>query len=239
MKQRKYITSGGLAFSEDKDMEKLHRFSLKGWHVSDFKFMGYTLEKGERSDYIYSVDYCSINESEEEEYFDLFSSAGWTHVTSEGDIHLFRASPDTKPIHSECETVAEKHDNLGGSMRWSAISLILITALVWLGTFLSTGSLQMILAVIAVIFTMIAFPAAWTVITIYTNKSKAKGNGGLVNLTKTLPIIFPVLFAVIILLIFGSSGNAGRILASMVIGGIALPTVIWVVMSLYHKLRGT
>src|SRR5699024_11462151 len=106
-----------------------------------------TLEKGERSDYIYSVDYCSINESEEEEYFDLFSSAGWTHVTSEGDIHLFRASPDTKPIHSERETVAEKHGNIGGSMRWSAISLVLITALVWLGTFLSTGSLQMILGV--------------------------------------------------------------------------------------------
>ena len=48
MRQTKYITSGGLAFSEDKDMEKLRRFSLKGWHVSGFKFMGYTLEKGER-----------------------------------------------------------------------------------------------------------------------------------------------------------------------------------------------
>ena len=83
MKQTKYITSGGLAFSEDNDMEKLRRFSLKGWHVSDFKFMGYTLEKGEISDYIYSIDYRSLKEDEEEEYFDFFSSSGWSHIASE------------------------------------------------------------------------------------------------------------------------------------------------------------
>ena len=64
MRQTKYIMSGGLAFSEDKDMEKLRRYSLKGWHVSDFKLMGYTLEKGESSDYIYSVDYRSLKENE-------------------------------------------------------------------------------------------------------------------------------------------------------------------------------
>ena len=52
MKQTKYITSGGLAFSEDNDMEKLRRYSLKGWHVSDFKFMGYTLERGETRLYL-------------------------------------------------------------------------------------------------------------------------------------------------------------------------------------------
>ncbi len=37
MRKTKYFMSGGLAFSEDKDMEKLHRYSLKGWHVNDFK----------------------------------------------------------------------------------------------------------------------------------------------------------------------------------------------------------
>src|SRR5690625_1925877 len=142
MTQTKYITSGGLAFSEDKDMEKLRRFSLKGWHVSNFKFMGYTLEKGQSSDYIYNVDYRSNKGEEDAEYFDLFSSAGWTHITSEGDIHLFRASPGTKPIHSERETVVEKHDNLGSPMKWTAISLVLITALVWIGTLLSAGALQ-------------------------------------------------------------------------------------------------
>lgn len=53
-------------------MEKLRRLSLKGWHVCDFKFMGYILEKGESSDYIYCIDYRSLEDGEEEEYFDLF-----------------------------------------------------------------------------------------------------------------------------------------------------------------------
>ena len=77
MNKTKYITSGGLAFSEGKEMEKLRRFSLKGWLVSGFKFMGYTLEKGERTDYI---DYRSLKEDEKEEYVEFFSSSGWTHV---------------------------------------------------------------------------------------------------------------------------------------------------------------
>ena len=111
MRQTKYITSGGLAFSEDKDMEKLRRFSLKGWHVSGFKFMGYTLEKGESSDYIYSVDYRSLKEDEEEEYFDFFSSSGWSHIASEADIHLFRAHPGTKPIYTDRDTTVEKYKN--------------------------------------------------------------------------------------------------------------------------------
>jgi len=238
MTQTKYITSGGLAFSEDKDMKKLRRFSLKGWHVSDFKFMGYTLEKGVSSDYIYSVDYRSLKEGEDEEYFDLFSTAGWTHVTSEGNIHLFRASPGTKPIHSERETVVEKHDNLGGSMKWFIISLALITALAWLGTLLSTGSLQMTWVVIAGILSIIAIPATWTLITIYYNKWKAKENKGLATPIKILPILFLIMVVVIILLVVNDFSSAVRTLASMVIGAIALPTAIWIIMSLYHKLRG-
>ena len=130
MRQTKYITSGGLAFSEDKDMEKLRRFSLKGWHVSGFKFMGYTLEKGESSDYIYSVDYRSLKENEEEEYFDFFSSSGWSHIASEADIHLFRAQPGTKPIYTDRDTTVEKYKNSSDSMKKLAIPFVLITVLV-------------------------------------------------------------------------------------------------------------
>ena len=78
MRQTKYITSGGLAFAEDKDMEKLRSYSLDGWHVCNFKFMGYTLEKGESAEYIYSIDYRSLKENEKEEYLDIFLSAGWS-----------------------------------------------------------------------------------------------------------------------------------------------------------------
>lgn len=235
MRQTKYITSGGLAFSEDKDMEKLRRFSLRGWHVCDFKFMGYTLEKGKSSDYIYSVDYRSLKEDEEGEYFDFFSSSGWSHIASEGDIHLFRAHPSTKPIYSDRDTSVEKYENLNSSMKRLAIPLVLITVLIWIGAMISSGILKSTLQVIAVIFTVIAIPTAWTVIATYKNKWEVKDKKGSVILLKTIPFLL-VLIAVIILLFV--DGSAVYTLASMVIGAIALPTAVWVIMSLYHKMGG-
>lgn len=237
MKQTKYITSGGLAFSEDKDMEKLRRFSLKGWHVSDFKFMGYTLEKGEISDYIYSVDYRSLQEDEEVEYFDFFSSSGWSHIASEGDIHLFRAHPSTKPIYSDRDTSVEKYENSNSSMKRLAIPLVLITGLAWVGAMISSGNSRSFLQVIAIIYTVLAIPTTWTVITTYNNKWKVEEKKGLVNLLKTIPFLL-FLIAVTILLLIDSSDSTVRIIAYMVIGAVALPTAIWVIMSLYHKIEG-
>ena len=234
MRQTKYITSGGLAFSEDKDMEKLRRFSLKGWHVSDFKFMGYTLRKGESSDYIYSVDYRSLKEDEEEEYFDFFSTSGWSHIASEGHIHLFRAKPNTKPIYSDRVTSVEKYENSVRSMNYFAIPFVLITVLAWVGVMISSGTLQSILFAIAGIFTVIAIPTAWTVFATYNNIWKVKEKNGLVNLIKTIPAL---LFLVAVFILLYIDGSAVNILASMIIGAIALPTAIWVIMSLYHKMR--
>ncbi|MDI3411344.1 hypothetical protein QKW52_18370 [Bacillus sonorensis] len=45
MKQRKYIMSDGLAFSEEKDMKKLSDMASKGWVLDSFAFMGYRLKK--------------------------------------------------------------------------------------------------------------------------------------------------------------------------------------------------
>ncbi|MEH7356908.1 DUF2812 domain-containing protein [Neobacillus drentensis] len=232
MRQTKYIMSGGLAFSEDKDMEKLRRFSLKGWHVSGFGFMGYTLKKGESSNYIYSVDYRSLKEDEEEEYFDFFSSSGWSHIASEGDIHLFRAQPNTKPIYSDRDTSVEKYENLARSMNYLAIPFVLLTVLAWVGAMISSGTLHSILHAIAIIFTIIAIPTAWTVIATYNNKWKVKEKIGLVKLLKTIPVL---LFLIAVFILLYVDGSAVNILASMVIGAIALPTAIWVIMSLYHK----
>ena len=237
MRKTKYITSGGLAFSEDKDMEKLRRFSLKGWHVSGFKFMGYTLEKGESADYIYSVDYRSLKEDEKEEYFDLFSSSGWSHVASEGDIHLFRAHPGTNPIYTDRDSTVEKYNNLSDSMKKLAIPFILITVLIWIAAIISSGTLKSILLVVAAILSIIAIPTAWTLIATYNTKWKIEGKNGLVNLVKTIPFLF-ILIVVIILLFVNDSDRLVHLLAYMVIGAIAFPTAIWVIMSLYHKMAG-
>ncbi|MFS0614097.1 DUF2812 domain-containing protein [Lederbergia ruris] len=235
MRQTKYISSGGLAFSEDEDMEKLRRFSLKGWHVSGFKFMGYTLEKGESLDYIYSIDYRLLTEDEEEEYFAFFSSAGWSHIASEANIHLFRALPGTQPIYTDRDTTVEKYKNLSDSMNKLAIPFVFITALVWIGAMISSDILQSILLGVAVILSIIALPTAWTIITTYSNKWKVEGRKGLVNLVKTLP--FLVLLIVVILLLFVRGIDSTiKLLTYMIAGAIALPTAIWVIMTLYHKM---
>lgn len=236
MSQTKYITSGGLAFSEKKDMEKLRRYSLKGWHVNDFRFMGYTLERGERCDYIYSVDYRWLKEGEQEEYIDFFSSAGWSHVTSKGNIHLFRAHPGTKPIYTDRDTTVEKYENSSGIMKNLAIPLVLITAIFWSGVMISSGTLKSVLIVVATILSAITLPTAWTAITTYINKWEAEGRRSLANIGKIIPFL-ALLIAVIILLFVGGTDSTGKILIGGVIGAIVLPTTIWVIMSLYHKIR--
>ncbi|WP_077602365.1 DUF2812 domain-containing protein [Oceanobacillus sojae] len=207
MKQTKYMMSSGTAFSEEKDMKKLRRLSLKGWHVSGFKFMGYILEKGESSDYIYNLDYRSLEEDEEEEYFDLFSSSGWSHVATEAGIHLFRAEPGTKPIYSDRDTTAEKYK--------------------------SSGVLHSILFTAAVIFSVLVAVIAWTAIAQYSNKWKTEGKYRLAKLGK---MTFPLLLMITIIIIFvvGERGYAIRILASSIIGAIAVPTIIWCIISLHH-----
>lgn len=229
MGQTKYIMSGGLAFSEHKDMEKLRQFSLKGWHVSDFRFMGYSLTRGESADYIYSVDYQSLKEEEAEEYFDFFSSAGWSHVASNGYMHLFRAQSNTKPIYSDRDTTAEKYGNLAISLNYFAIPFLLVTVLLWVGAIISSGMLQSIFNTIAIIFTVIAFPTALTVIANYQNKWKAKERKGLFRLFT----LIPVLLLLIALLAVNTSSVS--IVVSMLLGAIALPTAIWIYQKMASK----
>ncbi len=235
MKQKKYIMSGGLAFSEEKDMDKLRQLSLKGWHVSDFKFMGYTLERGESSEYIYSVDYRSLKEEEKEEYFDFFSSSGWLHIASQGDIHLFRADPGTKPIYSDRDTTVEKYENLTHSMKRLAIPLVVVTVLIWIGAMISSGTLKSFLHVMAVILSVLAFPIAWTVIATYNNKWKAKEKKGVVHLFKMIPYLL-LFIAVMILFVTDRSDSAIRLFAYMIVGAVAFPTAIWMIVSVYHKM---
>ena len=237
MRDTKYMMSGGLAFAEEKDMEKLRAFSVKGWHVRDFAFMGYVLEKGNSTDYIYSLDYRQMKEDEAEEYFDFFSSSGWTHITSQGEIHLFRALPGTKPIHSDRETVAEKHKNMGKSTRSLAISLVFLTAILWAGALLSEGFIEGICIVAAVISCIFTIPAAWTAMTVYSNKWRAEGKVGLAKLVKFLPVVIILFAAFIIFTGANSFGGSFRILAYMLLGAVALPTVIWMFMSVYQIVR--
>ncbi|SIT71974.1 DUF2812 domain-containing protein [Edaphobacillus lindanitolerans] len=236
MKKTKYITSGGLAFSEKEDMDKLQRYSNEGWHVKGFKLMGYTLEKGHRSDYIYSIDYRSLAEGDEDEYMDVFASAGWTHIASSADIHLFRAQAGTEPIYTDRDTTVEKYRNSAVSVGKAAVPLVLLTVLAWIGAVMSTGMFN-VLTIAAVILTACAVPTAWTALTAYQNKWKAEGKKKTANLAMALPFLILLLGIAAFVWNSDSTGGAIRMLTAMLIGAIAFPAVVWAVMTLSQSIR--
>ena len=237
MSKTKYIMSGGLAFSEEKDMDRLRRYSIKGWHVDSFKFMGYSLRKGESKDYIYSIDYRTLASDEAKEYFEFFSSAGWSHVASEGDMHLFRANPGTKPIYSDQETTVEKYTRANKRMIGVTIPLVLITALLWVGMIFTEDAIKTTLFVAATIFTLFAVPMMWTSFASTGYVLKAKGRKRTGHLLKWLPIIV-IVGVVITLFIIDPSMVNKRILLSAIIGGIAGVVIVWVLGSIFNKIRG-
>ncbi|MDP4524449.1 DUF2812 domain-containing protein [Bacillus halotolerans] len=61
MKQKKYMMSEGLAFSEEKDMKKLSDMASKGWLLDSFAVMGYNLRKAEPRNVTYSLDYRAVD----------------------------------------------------------------------------------------------------------------------------------------------------------------------------------
>src|SRR5690606_34538197 len=138
----------------------------------------------------------------EEEYFELFSSAGWTHVASDAGFHLFRAVPGTIPIYSDRETSLEKYNNMNTFVNKLTIPLCIVTALIWFSTFFSSGQLKSILLIVAIILTALALPAVWTAIAAYSNKLKNNGKTKISIGIKVAPPIFFIATFIILILIF-------------------------------------
>ncbi|WP_371018447.1 DUF2812 domain-containing protein [Pseudalkalibacillus sp. JSM 102089] len=124
MGKKKYVISSGLAFFEEKEMERLGKFARRGWFIEKFAFSGFVFRKGEPEDVIYSLDYQSVADAE---YFSYFEEAGWKHVcTGAGVMHIFSAAPGTTPIYSDQATIKEKYEKESQSMKKVALPAFLI-----------------------------------------------------------------------------------------------------------------
>ena len=125
MTQTKYIYSGGLAFTEKKDMDRLRDLARKGWLLERMHCLGYVLRKGKPQDIEYSLDY---QKGPDEEYFSFFEMSGWTHVCTVGnEIHIFSAPAGTIPIHTDQMTTFEKYKTQKTQMGKIALPTLLIT----------------------------------------------------------------------------------------------------------------
>jgi hypothetical protein len=170
------MMSNGLAFSEEKDMEKLRQKALNGWHLKGFRFLGYELEKGECEDVIFNIDYRSLQPSEEEEYFDMFSCAGWTHVCSSSDkhIHIFKAKKGTKPIYSDVESSVDKLERLATPIKGLAVFIVGLTIVLWFIMISTSGAVQNITELAFLLSFALTIPVIMTLTAIYYHKLKNK-----------------------------------------------------------------
>ncbi|MEH6888609.1 DUF2812 domain-containing protein [Bacillus sp. JJ864] len=136
MKKTKYISSGGVAFGEEKEMKKLGEYAKKGWILEGFAPLGYKLRKDEPKNIQYSLDY---QNGADEEYFMYFEEAGWSHVCSSANaIHIFCAPVGTKPIYSDKTTIIEKYEREKKLMGKVALPLLITTVILCLLSILSS-----------------------------------------------------------------------------------------------------
>ncbi|EEK70297.1 hypothetical protein bcere0007_52190 [Bacillus mycoides] len=174
MGETKYITSFGIAFSENKDFKKLRKYAAKGWIVKRFKRMGYELEKGNAEDVIFSLDIRELGENDLEEYVEMFELAGWEYVCSSYNMHLFKAKPGTKPIYTDAETKREKIKNV----RKPVISTVAIsTALLivsYIVSSMSWGLLSTIFEIVFMFSIVITIPMLMTLIATYYHSLRTR-----------------------------------------------------------------
>lgn len=172
MASTKYIMSNGLAFFEEKDMGQLRKKALKGWHLKRFRFAGYELEKGEAEDVIFNIDYRTLQPNEENEYFEMFSYAGWTHVCSSQGMHIFKAKNGTVPIYSDVESSRDKMVRLAKSLRIAVAIIVGLTVISWLMMTLTSGFVQNISKWAFQTSFVFAIPAIMTYMATYYHKWK-------------------------------------------------------------------
>lgn len=233
MSKKKYIMSGGLALSEQQDMEKLRKLSQKGWHVKKFSFLGYTLEQGKQEDYIYGIDYRTLN-SDEDEYFELFNSAGWSHIDSQANIHLFKAAPHTKPLYTDRETTVEKYKSSAKPLQLATVFLIPATIITWYLYEQVTGSLQTTLFILATILTVFAIPTAWTALTATGNKWQVENKNARFTVSKLIP---PGILVIAIFALFVAEAKPLNIIGAAIIGAVVSIAFINALMTLLHKTK--
>ncbi|MCC3869198.1 DUF2812 domain-containing protein [Terrisporobacter mayombei] len=124
-KNIKYVPSGGLLLSEEKDMKKLSKLAKEGWMLESFEKLSYKLIKSEPEDIEYCVDY---NEDKDDwnEYISLFENSDWEYICSYEGYHFFKAPKGTKPIYTDKETLSLKYEKQYKLMKKSIIGTVVL-----------------------------------------------------------------------------------------------------------------
>ena len=123
----------GLAFAEERDLQRLARWTAEGWKLVQIRGLYMVLEQAPPEQRVFAIDYQATPDPE---YFEVCVAAGWIHVLSvEQHIHLFRAAPSTPSIFSANDAIV-KYERAARMFAkpalWSSVVLVLSICVVLL-----------------------------------------------------------------------------------------------------------
>lgn len=99
--------SAGLAFEPEKDLAMFAEHAARGKHLAGSAYLGHgwSFVDGEPEDVVFDL---AQQHAPDADYLEYFGAAGWTHVLTMGDTHIFKAAPGTPPVHTGTETRREE-----------------------------------------------------------------------------------------------------------------------------------
>lgn len=124
--------SAGLAFEPGKDLATFAEMAAQGKHLAGTARLGHgwRFVEGAPQDVVFDLAY---ERDPDADYLEYFRAAGWAHVLTAGDVHIFKADPGTPPVHTGGES--RREELLRERNRFAGFSLLalLLFAAVGLG----------------------------------------------------------------------------------------------------------
>ena len=157
--------SAGLAFEPEKDLARFAEMAAQGKHLAGTANLGHgwRFVDGEPEDVVFDLAHESDPDAD---YLEYFRAAGWTHVLTTADVHIFKATPGTPPVHTGEQT--RREELLGERNRFATWSLAALLVFVAVGFAISRTDwnpwLEMALlfaAFVPVVYTVMPLMGYW------------------------------------------------------------------------------
>ena len=151
--------ASGMAFNPAKEMRLFSIQARKGQRLTGISLdaNGWLFEEHRPEDPAFDLAY---RDDADSAYFAMYEDAGWTHVLSEGRIHVFRAPKGTAPVPQAAqsrlvELTAQRNKFGRRALAWlAALAAVLVV--------IAVGNLPDVLE--ALLFAATAFPAVYVTI---------------------------------------------------------------------------
>ncbi|WHT48606.1 DUF2812 domain-containing protein [Sporosarcina thermotolerans] len=109
---------------------------------------------------------------EKDEYFEMFAYAGWTHVCSDYNMHIFKANKGTTPIYSDTESSKEKIVRSAIPVQTIVIYSVAVTFALWLTKTFTYGIVHTISTWAFALSFAITIPSIMTLVATYYHRLK-------------------------------------------------------------------